>query len=173
AELAQARGFDVRNDELGGTLELPRMTNADVLQLEGYWSRPLIQLQVQVMTGAIPSPEGFEALQLAWQAVIERVDQDAVHGRPAGVFSGNLEFWRVSRELATALELLPHRPGPYVVLEEGAPASAATPGQPTPPKVAPEKPRATDLSSRLNELTDNALTAFAHVLNDASNRLVA
>ena len=173
AQLASARGFDVRNDELGNTLELPRMTNADVLQLEGYWSRPLVRLQVQVMTGAVPSPEGFEDLQLAWQAIIERVDQDAVHGRPTGVFSGNLEFWRVSRELATALELLPHRPAPYVVLHDGAPAFAATPGQPTPPKVAPEKPRPTDLSSRLNDLADNALTAVAHVVNDASDRLVA
>lgn len=170
AEHVRVRGFDVGDDELGGTIEVPRTTNADVLQLEGHWGRPFIRLQLRVMTGAVPTPNGFEDLQLEWQAVTARVQEEAARGKPAGVYPGNLEFWRASRALATALDLLQDRPAPYIVLENAIPAPA-TPSNAPAADASPAKPKA-DLSSRLNELADNALTAFAHVVNDAGSRLV-
>ena len=90
----------------------------------------------------------------------------ATAGAEASLDSG------AARALATAVDLLQERPAPYVVLEDAKPGAATTS---TPPihDAPPAKPRPTDLSSRLNELADNALTAFAHVVNDASNRLVA
>jgi hypothetical protein len=173
AEHARTRGIDVRDDKLGGTISVPRTTNADVLQLEGYWSRPLVQLQVRVMTGDIPGPDNFEDVQLEWQAVTGRVDEEAVHGMSSGAYPGNLEFWRASRMLAAALDLLQARPTPYVVLDESK-ASPVSPVQP-PSSVPPVKPRPTptDLSSRLSDLADHALTKVAQAVNDAGDRLVA
>jgi hypothetical protein len=178
ADHARARGVDVRDDELGGALDVPRTTNADVLMLEGYWSRPLVQLQVGVMTGALPSPDDFEDIQLEWQAITGRVDVDAVHGTPSRAYPGNLEFWRASRALAVALDLLQVRPLPYVVIDEMS-ASPVAPGRPPAPSPAPSpapakpKPAPMDLSSRLNNLADHALTKVAQAVNDAGDRLVA
>src|ERR1043165_818375 len=85
AELARTRGADLRDDELGGTIVVPRTTNADALQLETYWSRPLVQLQMRVMTGSLRSPDDFEDVQLEWQAVTGGIAHDARLRRGGGL----------------------------------------------------------------------------------------
>jgi len=164
AELAQARGYDLRDDELGGWIQVPRTTNTDVIRLAAYWSRALLQLQVKVMTGVVPSPEDFEDLQLQWQAATDDVDQVARHDKPEEVYPDNLALWRASHALAAALGVLEDGPPPYEI-------AMPTPSRPPPP--APSPPKATDLSSRLNEAADGAMNAFAHFVHDASNRVVA
>jgi hypothetical protein len=174
AEHVRIRGVEARtDDEFGGTIEIPRTTNGDARRLESYWSRALVQLQVRVMTGAVPSPEDFEAIQLEWQAVTARAVQDVFNGKPTDVYPDNVAFWRASRALASALDLLQERPAPYVVLDDATPTpTPVKPSQPQ-PNVAPAKPKQQDLSSRLSELADNAVTAVAHAVNDAGNRLVS
>ena len=172
AEHVRARGVDARtDDDFGGTIEIPRTTYGDARRLEAYWSRSLVQLQVRVMTGAVRSPEDFEALQLEWQAVTARAAQDVFHAKATDVYPDNGEFWRASRALASALDLLQERPAPYVVLNDATP----TPVKPSHPhsNVPPARPEPKDLSSRLSELADNAVMAVAHAVNDAGNRVVA
>lgn len=167
--LAKLRGADLRDDELGGTVEVPRTTNADVLELEDYWSRPLVRLQVGVMTGALPTPDAFEDVQVAWQAVAGGISDDAARDRSTGLYGANLEFWRATRALARALDMLEEVPTPYEVIDEAASRGRSA--------LASETERSTrqgtDLSSRLGELAENAFSAMAHVVNDASHRLVA
>jgi hypothetical protein len=169
AELARARGADLHDDELGGTIIVPRTTNADALQLETYWTRPLVQLQMRVMTGTLRSPEDFEDVQLEWQAVTGGIAHDAVLGRAADSYRGNLELWRGTRALALALDSLDILPGHYVVLDVRTPAVAAT------SSIGPARaatPHGTDLSSRLSNFVDNAVNVMAHAFNDASHKLV-
>jgi hypothetical protein len=170
AALATARGFDRRDDELGGTIDVPRTTSADVRRLEAYWGRALVDLQLKVMTGAVASPEEFEDLQLEWQAVAGAVDDDAVHGNAHGVYPGNLEFWRATGALSTVLDVLGDSPAPYELVDAGTPAPV-TPVTPVsdPPSA---KPKVADLSSRLNDAADTAVTAIAHLVHDASAGLV-
>src|SRR5262245_58864505 len=112
------------------------------------------------MTGALPSPDAFEELQLEWQTVSAQVAEDAVYGEPKGVYPGNLEFWRATRALASTLDLLEQRPPPYVVVHESKPTAVpsqsptpAVPSQSPTPWLAPAKPSIpTDLSSRLERL---------------------
>jgi hypothetical protein len=171
AELATARGFDRRDDEIGGTIDVPRTTSADVRRLEAYWGRALVQLQLKVISGAVPSPEEFEDLQLEWQAVAGAVDEHAVHGNTHEVYPGNLEFWRATSALSTVLDVLEAGPAPYELVDAGKPAPV-TPGRPPVSEAPPATPKATDLSSRLNEAADSAVTALAHLVNDASAGLV-
>jgi hypothetical protein len=173
AELARARGSDLRDDELGGIIEVPRTANGDALQLEAYWSRALVQLQLRVMTGAMPTPENFEDVQLEWQAVSAGIAYDGVLGRAADSYPANLELWRATRALALALELLEVRPGPYVLIDAPTPAAAAAPwGGPASARAPAATPKATDLSSRLSNFVDDAVNAMAHAFNDASHKLV-
>ena len=180
-ELAFARGFDRRDDEIGGTIAVPRTTRADVRQLEAYWGRALAQLQLQVITGAVPSPEEFEDLQLEWQAVAHAIDEDAVRGNALGIYPSNLEFWRATSALSSVLGVLDTigaAPAPYELSESGTPAPPTpaplapnVPPTPAPPPV-PTQPKATDLSSRLNDAADSAVNALAHLVHDASAGLV-
>ena len=169
AELARTRGADLLDDEFGGTIVVPRTTNADALQLETYWSRPLVQLQMRVMTGALRSPEDFEDVQLEWQAVTGGIAYDAILGRGADPYPGNLELWRSTRALAFALDSLDIRPAPYVVLDVPTSSVAATSSNGPAPAGTP---RVADLSSRLTNFVDNAVNVMAHAFNDASHKLV-
>lgn len=171
AALATARGFDRRDDEIGGTIDVPRTTSAEVRRLAAYWGRALVQLQLKVISGAVPSPEEFEDLQLEWQAVAGAVDEDAVHGNTHEVYPGNLEFWRATSALSTVLDVLEAGPAPYELVDAGKPAPP-TPGRPAVPDAPPAKPKATDPSSRFNEAADTAVTALAHLVHDASAGLV-
>jgi hypothetical protein len=172
AEHVRARGREVRaDDNLGTPIDVPRTTNGDVRRLENYWNRSLIQLQVRVMTGEVPSADDFEAVQLEWQAVTERTAQHAVDGQPNDASPSNVEFWRASRALASILDRLQEHPPPYIVLDDEA--SVPAPSSQSQPKAPTAASTPKDLSSRLNELAETAVTAVAHAVNHAGNRLVA
>ena len=166
--LAQIRGSDLVDDELGGTLDVPRTTSADAIALAGYWSRALIQLQVKVMTGEVPMPDDFEDLQLEWRAVTEDVELIAMRGRSSEVYPRNLSLWRALRGLAAALVVLEVSPAPYELVLSRPAAPTPTP----PPRPTPSSPKPTDLSSRLADAADSALMSLAHLVHDAGDRLV-
>lgn len=173
AELATAHGFDLRDDELGASIEVPRTTNGDAVRLAAYWTRALVQLQVKVMTGAVASPNEFEDLQLEWQAATADVDRLATQGRPDETYHSNLALWRAMRTLSTALGALENSPAPYELVAAAKP-STPIPNQPlTPaPSHPPSSAKATDLSSRLNEAAETVARAIGNIAHEARVGLV-
>lgn len=168
-ELAALRGFDLRDDGLGRIIEVPRTTHADVLQLERYWTRLLVQLQLRVLTGAVPETDGFEDVQVAWQELSQRIEVDALGGESTRVHPENAAFWMVSRALATVLDRLEQHPPPYAIVDKSTQTAGQSPSQ-TPPG---ERSYAGDLSGRIERLVDGALSAVSEVVHDAGNRVVA
>jgi hypothetical protein len=173
AELAEVRGFDLRDvpeDELADPMEVPRTTNADVVQLASYWSRALVRLQVQVMTGGVASPPDFEALQLEWQSVTADVDRLAARGKPGRVYVRNHDLWRAMRALATAFGDVDEPPAAYELVEPSAPTRTPA-SSPNAAAAPPAKP--TDLSSRLADAADTVAKAIGNIAHDAGAGLVS
>lgn len=172
AELAKVRGFDLRDlpDEPTDTIEVPRTTNAEVIELAAYWSRALVELQVKVMTGAVASPPSFEELQLEWQAVTADVDWLATKGRPDRVYVRNHDLWRAMRALAAAFGEIDDPPADYELVEPSAPTRAPASA---PSAAAAPSAKATDLSSRLADAADTVAKAIGNIAHDAGAGLVA
>jgi hypothetical protein len=157
AEFVKARGFDLRDappDEVGGAIEVPRTTNADVLRLAAYWGRAIVQLKVKVMVGAFPMPGGFEGEQARWQAANADVDTYANSGKPDDVYPKNHEFWRAIRSFSIALGALGEAPSPYELVD-------------TP------KPEPSDLPSRIADIAGTVANAISNIAHDAGAGLAS
>jgi hypothetical protein len=118
SELARIRGFDFRMPPggSGAGINVPRTTNDDALRLSNYWGKALVDLQVKVMTGAIPSPKDFGPVQERWQAVSGDVELHAKAGKPQDTYPHNEDLWRAARALAAILAALAAPPKPYDVV---------------------------------------------------------
>jgi hypothetical protein len=118
SELARIRGFDFRIAPGGAAagINVPRTTNDDALRLSNYWGKALVDLQVKVMTGAIPSPKDFGPVQEHWQAVSGDVELHAKAGRAQDTYPHNEDLWRAARALAAMLAALDTAPKPYDVV---------------------------------------------------------
>jgi len=119
AELAKARGFDLRDappGEVSQPMEVPRTTNADVVRLASYWDKALVQLPVKAMVGSVSHTMELDSEQARWQAASADVDKYAKSGKPDDVYLKNHEFWRATRSLATTLGVLGAAPSPYELM---------------------------------------------------------
>ena len=161
AELVKARGFDLRDappGEVGEAIEVPRTTNADVLRLDSYWSKALVQLKVKVMVGGVPMPADFENEQARWHAASADVDKYARSGQPDDVYPKNHEFWRATRSLSIALGLLGEAPSPYELVN----TSVDTP-----------KPEASDLQTRIADIAGTVAHAISNIAHEAGAGLAS
>jgi hypothetical protein len=116
-QLAKARGGDDRQppDDAGGeSMQVPRTTKGDVVQLAVYWNDAWTRLEETWRRGntlgRIANPLGLTDERLRWQAVATEVETVAKTGNASDVYPRNDEFWRASRSLAATLDRYHQRP---------------------------------------------------------------
>ena len=96
--LDQPAGFS------GGKRDIPRTTNADVLQLATYWSNELAKVKHVF---------GHDGVVARWTPVIADVDKLAKPGRPDDVYAKNNEFWRELQEVAIQIAVSDEAPSKW------------------------------------------------------------
>lgn len=94
--LADKRGADKVQPPGGSEMNIPRSTNADVLQIATYWTTQLANAK-QVM--------GYQSAVDKWHAAIADVDQLAKTGKPDDVYPKNDELWRTSFDVAVQVAI--------------------------------------------------------------------
>jgi hypothetical protein len=97
--LADKRGADKLPAPagMGGfEMNIPRSTNADVLQIATYWTTQLANAK-QVM--------GYQTAVDKWHVAIADVDKLAKTGKPTDVYPRNNEFWRTAFEVAVQVAI--------------------------------------------------------------------
>ena len=97
--LAGKRGSDKLPPPPGfglGPMDIPRSTNADVLQLATYWTHQLAVAK-QVM--------GYAGVLAKWHVALADVDRLAKTGKPDEVYPKNNEFWRTALEVAIQIAI--------------------------------------------------------------------
>lgn len=152
AELARARGFDLRDaspGEVSQPMEVPRTTNADALRLASYWGETLAQLPVKGMVGGVSHPMELNSEQARWQAASADVDKYAKPGKPDDVYPKNNQLWRATRSLATTLGVLGAVPSPYE------------------PMVDATKQAASDLPGRIASAAETVAHAIGKIAHEA------
>ena len=121
-QMLKARGGDLREPPPGATdssmqaMQMPRTTNADVVQLAAYWNSAWTQLENASRRGdgsghTADLPSLVEE-RTRWQATMADVEQIAKPGNPGDVYPKNSEFWRASLALANALVAFDQKPAP-------------------------------------------------------------
>jgi hypothetical protein len=131
-QLAKARGSDERTPPegaSGGLIQVPRTTNADVVQITAYWSDAWTRLEDAWrrgnVLGRIADPLGLIAERARWLAATSEVEETAKSGKASDIYPKNDGFWRASRSLAAALDRYHQQPArgqiTLDVPEEGLP----------------------------------------------------
>jgi len=126
-QLVKARGSDLRQQPQGstGTMDVPRTTNGDIIQLATYWNAAWTKLEDASKRGDVSSPLGLEDERTRWRATLTDIDTLPATRNPGEIYPKNHEFWRASRSLATTLDRFHQRPAPNQltldVPEEGLP----------------------------------------------------
>jgi hypothetical protein len=85
----------------GGTIVVPRTTNADVLQLATYWTDRL---------GAVKQEMGHDGIVAMWKVALADVDKIAKPGTADTVYAKNLEFWASARRVAVQVAISDEAP---------------------------------------------------------------
>ena len=158
AELAKARGFDLRDalpGEASQPMEVPRTTNADVLRLAAYWGEALVQIPVKGMVGGVSHPMELDSEQARWQAASADVDKHAKSGKPDDVYPKNHDLWRATRSLATTLGVLGVVPSPYELTVDAT------------------KPAVSDLSGRIANAAETVAHAIGNIAHEAGAGLLS
>ena len=75
----------------GATMDVPRTTNADVLQLATYWTNAL---------ASAPKVMGYDGVKAKWEVALADVNRLAKPGNPGDVYPMNNAFWRRALEVA-------------------------------------------------------------------------
>ncbi len=75
----------------GGVRDIPRTTNADVLQLATYWATHLADGKHVF---------GHDGVVARWTPVLADIDRFAKPGKPDAVYAKNNEFWRELQQVA-------------------------------------------------------------------------
>lgn len=94
--LARLRGADRMEPQpgmTGGAMLIPRSTNADVLQLAGFWSAVL---RIQKAKNA----NGYATVSARWRAALDDMVALTEHASPAAVYPKNHAFWRAASSVA-------------------------------------------------------------------------
>lgn len=104
--LRTERGFDkvaAIAGETGGTKDIPRTTNADVVQLADYWSKQLTSVK-KVM--------GHEGVVKKWNAALVGVEA-ARKAEPNAVYPANNAFWRALQTTAVQISVADEQPSEW------------------------------------------------------------
>jgi hypothetical protein len=105
--LKEKRGTDARDQppgHSGGTRDIPRTTNADVLQLATYWSNELAKVKHVF---------GHDGVVARWTPVVDDVDKLAKPGKPDEVYAKNNEFWREMQQVAIQIAVADEAPSKW------------------------------------------------------------
>ncbi len=88
----------------GGTRDIPRTTNADVLQLATYWSNELHKVKHVF---------GYDGVVARWTPVLADVDKLAKPGKPDAVYARNNELWRELQQVALQVAVSDEAPSKW------------------------------------------------------------
>lgn len=94
--LARVRGADRLEPQpgmSGGTMLIPRTTNADVLELAGFWSA-VLRIEKAKRTN------GYDTVMARWRAALDEMVALTEHASPAAVYPRNHAFWRAASSVA-------------------------------------------------------------------------
>lgn len=94
--LANLRGSDrlaPEADMTGGTMIVPRSTNADVLQLAAFWTQALREPKAT-------REAGYETVRARWSAIQRNLEAHARGADPNAVYPKNHAFWRTAASVA-------------------------------------------------------------------------
>jgi hypothetical protein len=124
--LAKLRGSDIRDPgptTRGGRLQVPRTTNADVLQVATYWTMALAQVEATRRAMGQHGPEALHAAGLdgevrRWRIALADVDQYATTGDPAATYAKNEAFWRATGSVSITVALIDDAPPPFEMLTD-------------------------------------------------------
>ena len=103
--LQSKRGADRLAPELGmtgGDRNIPRTTNADVIQLRDFWGHQLSNAKKII---------GHEGVAKKWAAASADVEALAKRGDPSAVYLKNNAFWRTLSTVATQVHVASRAPG--------------------------------------------------------------
>ena len=154
--LKTKRGIDARDQPpgfSGGKRDIPRTTNADVLQLATYWSNELAKVKHVF---------GHDGVVARWTPVIADVDKLAKPGKADEVYAKNNEFWRELQEVAIQIAVSDEAPSRWDMVVDSVKDSV---------KHLPET--LTGAASKGAELIEGAAHAVGKVANEAGKGLFA
>jgi hypothetical protein len=152
--LKEKRGTDARDQppgHSGGTRDIPRTTNADVLQLATYWSNELAKVKHVF---------GHDGVVARWTPVVNDVDKLAKNGKPDEVYAKNNEFWREMQQVAIQIAVADEAPSKWDMVVDSVKDSV---------KHLPET--LTGAASKGAELIESAAHAVGKVANEAGKGL--
>ena len=154
-QLAKARGSDLREPPPGAdgqAMQVPRTTNADILQLAAYWQGAWTKLEDAGKRG--DGLSGLADERARWQAAMVDVDKIAKAGNSGDVYPKNDAFWRASRSLANTLGAF-HRQPPLSQLLIDTPEAEKSLSE-----------RLLEFAKELPGQIADAAGAVAHAVND-------
>ena len=154
--LKEKRGTDARDQPpgfSGGKRDIPRTTNADVLQLATYWSNELAKVKHVF---------GHDGVVARWAPVVADVDKLAKPGKPDAVYAKNNEFWREMQEVAIQIAVADEAPNKWDMVVDSVKDSV---------KHLPET--LTGAASKGADLIESAAHAVGKVANEAGKGLFA
>ena len=154
--LKEKRGTDARDQppgHSGGMRDIPRTTNADVLQLATYWSNELAKVKHVF---------GHDGVVARWTPVVNDVDKLAKTGKPDEVYAKNNEFWREVQQVAIQIAVADEAPSKWDMVVDSVKDSV---------KHLPET--LTGAASKGAELIEGAAHAVGKVANEAGKGLFA
>ena len=111
------RGTDALDpppDFTGGMRDIPRTTNADVLQLATYWATHLADVKHVF---------GHAGVVARWTRVLADVDKLAKSGKPDAVYAKNNEFWRELQQVALQVAVSDEAPSTWDMVVDSVKAS--------------------------------------------------
>ncbi len=104
--LRTERGFDkvaAIAGETGGTKDIPRTTNSDVVLLADYWSKQLASVK-KVM--------GHDGVVKKWNAALVGIDA-ARKAEPNAIYAANNAFWRALQTTAVQVSVADEQPSEW------------------------------------------------------------
>lgn len=108
--LADRRGFDWLPPPpgFGGSeLDIPRSTNADVLQLATYWTHALANTRHLM---------GYDGVAAKWRVALADVNRLAKTGKPDDVYPMNNELWRAALRVAIQVAVTDEAPSKWSMI---------------------------------------------------------
>ena len=137
----------------GATLDIPRSTNADVLQLATYWTTQLANAK-RVM--------GYDTVVAKWHVALADVDQLAKGGKPGDVYPKNNDFWRTALEVAIQVAIGDEAPSTWDLIVDSVKDSVT------------HLPQTLESAgTKAVELVGDAAHAVGHIANEAGRGLFA
>jgi hypothetical protein len=164
-QMVKTRGSELQEPLPGATdssmqaMQVPRTTNADIVQFASYWNSAWTKLEDAWKRGdvlhRIANPPSLVGERTRWQAVMADVEKIAKVGSPSDVYPKNPEFWRASLSMANTLVALGQKPTPSQL-------SLDVPDESLPDRLL-------DVAKNLGEQIADAASSVAHVVGNIAH----